>query len=336
MSLTSNSVIIADSHITVCFTDGFQVTLYSTDPNFTRMKDAVRDGEWDKARELSEPVEAVRKAVEGVEGGSVHIDNGVVICNGKELHNTLTDRMLAMLADGFDVTPLMLFLDNLILNPSFRAVQELYDFLEASQLPITEDGCFLAYKRIRSDYTDVHSGTFDNSIGTVVEMPRNEVDEDKDRTCSAGLHFCSRAYLPHFSGDRVVVLKINPADVVAIPSDYNNAKGRACRYEVIQELEAAEPAELEGHSTSDSETAAVLSLDTEGEVVERYESLEDAAEQTGIPKAYISRVLRGDRAATGGFGWTYELRVDLDEVADAQSSLEDLGDDADPFFGQYT
>ena len=57
MSLTSNSVIIADSHITVWFTDGFQVTLYSTDPNFTRMKDAVRDGEWDKARELSEPVE---------------------------------------------------------------------------------------------------------------------------------------------------------------------------------------------------------------------------------------------------------------------------------------
>jgi hypothetical protein len=217
-------------------------------------------------------------------------------------------------------------------NPSFRAVSELYDFLEASQLPITEDGCFLAYKRIRSDYTDVHSGSFDNSIGQVVSMPRNEVDEDKDRTCSAGLHFCSRAYLPHFCGDRIVVLKINPADVVAIPSDYNNAKGRACRYEVIQELEAQEPAELEGHSTTDSELAGVLALDDEGEVAMRYDSLDDAADQTGIPKSYIARVLRGDRPRTGGYGWAYETRVDVEE----DSSLDDLGDDADPFFGQYT
>jgi hypothetical protein len=32
-----------------------------------------------------------------------------------------------------------------------------------------------------------------------------------------------------------MIVKINPADVVSIPSDYNNAKGRACRYEVIGE-----------------------------------------------------------------------------------------------------
>lgn len=32
-----------------------------------------------------------------------------------------------------------------------------------------------------------------------------------------------------------MILKINPADVVAIPADYNNTKGRTCRYEVIGE-----------------------------------------------------------------------------------------------------
>jgi hypothetical protein len=32
-----------------------------------------------------------------------------------------------------------------------------------------------------------------------------------------------------------MIVKINPADVVSIPSDYHNAKGRACRYEVIGE-----------------------------------------------------------------------------------------------------
>jgi hypothetical protein len=33
-----------------------------------------------------------------------------------------------------------------------------------------------------------------------------------------------------------VIVKINPRDVVSIPSDYNDAKGRACRYEVIGEV----------------------------------------------------------------------------------------------------
>jgi hypothetical protein len=69
-------------------------------------------------------------------------------------------------------------------------------------------------------------------------MPRNKVDEDKDRTCSYGLHFCSISYLPHFSdscGGHTMIVKINPKDVVAIPADYNNTKGRTCRYEVIGE-----------------------------------------------------------------------------------------------------
>jgi len=42
--------------------------------------------------------------------------------------------------------------------------------------------------------------------------------------------------LNHFGGERIVIVKINPADVVSIPSDYNDAKGRTCRYEVIGEL----------------------------------------------------------------------------------------------------
>ena len=126
-------------------------------------------------------------------------------------------------------------------NPSLRAVEELYGFLEVCMLPITEDGHFLAYKKVRSDFKDIYSGTMDNSVGQVLDMPRNSVDEDKDRTCSSGLHFCAKSYLSHFgswnsSGNRVVVVKINPRDVVAIPSDYNNAKGRTCRYEVVDVL----------------------------------------------------------------------------------------------------
>jgi hypothetical protein len=78
----------------------------------------------------------------------------------------------------------------------------------------------------------------DNSVGKTVEMERNTVDDNASNTCSTGLHFCSLSYLDHFGGSdsRVMVLKINPRDVVSIPADYNATKGRACRYEVIDEI----------------------------------------------------------------------------------------------------
>ena len=170
---------------------------------------------------------------------NIAIQNGVVTFKGQSIDNSLTTRMLSMLDEGFDLVPMAKFLENLMGNPSYRAVTELYSFLEKGNMPITPDGHFMAYKAVRADFKDIHSGTMDNSIGCVVEMPRNGVDEDKSRTCSAGLHFCSFEYLPHFAcaQGHVVLVKINPADVVAIPADYNDTKGRTCRYEVVGEYE---------------------------------------------------------------------------------------------------
>jgi hypothetical protein len=89
---------------------------------------------------------------------------------------------------------------------------------------------------------DRHTKTIDNSVGQVVSMPRYKVDDNRNNTCSSGLHFCSLSYLKNCFGfgDNVVILKINPRDVVSIPSDYNNSKGRCCLYEVIGVLENKE------------------------------------------------------------------------------------------------
>jgi hypothetical protein len=83
---------------------------------------------------------------------------------------------------------------------------------------------------------------------TVVEMPRNFVNDDQNNTCSDGLHFCSQEYLGHFGGERVMILKVNPRDVVSIPNDYNYSKGRASRYEIVGEM---------GVSAGDAFTQAV-------------------------------------------------------------------------------
>ncbi len=203
-------------------------------PNFAKIIDAIRDGFWEDIPDLIDMTRTIANYAQGL----LEVRDGDVYWDGRPFHNALTDRLLKLMEEDFPVEPLVNFMHNLKRNPSKRAVDELYGFLEKNSLPITPDGHFLAYKKVREDYLDIHSGTIRNAIGDTPSMPRNEVDEDKDRTCSSGLHFCSLEYLPQFGGyggTRVMILKINPADVVSIPSDYNNAKGRACRYEVIAE-----------------------------------------------------------------------------------------------------
>jgi hypothetical protein len=172
--------------------------------------------------------------------GTIEVTDWGVTYDGVAIHGHVIDRLLDVVRSGLNPTPWANFVRKLMMNPSSTSRTELYGWLEKSGMPITPDGDFIAYKRIRSDYRDIHSGTLDNSVGQTVEMMRTDVDDDRNRTCSSGLHFCSKDYLPHFgrngSDDRVVVVKINPADVVSIPADYNDAKGRTWRYVVVGEM----------------------------------------------------------------------------------------------------
>lgn len=172
------------------------------------------------------------------------------------LHSSLVTRILQMVDEGFDVNPMIKFLENLLQNPSNRAIQELYNFLEVCNLPITDDGRFIAYKRIRYDYLDVYSGTIDNSVGQVITMDRRNVDDNCNRTCSYGLHVCSLGYLNNYSGERLMVVLVNPRDVVSIPIDYKNSKMRVCRYTVHSEIS------LETIEEYNASLPAVFNIDT--------------------------------------------------------------------------
>lgn len=232
---TQAAVIITGSGKIAATINGQSYTIDTDHPKYKQALEAVRSKDWTGFINLVN----ISKQVENYfEGTDAQIKDGSINYHGQIIHNTLTKRILSFMREGLPHEPLLNFFKNLMENPSRRAVNELYDFLEAGELPITEDGCFLAFKNVRSNYLDIHSGKFDNSVGKVCEMPRNAVDEDKERTCSYGLHFCSIAYLPHFSdsdGGKTMIVKINPRDVVAIPADYNNTKGRTCRYEVVAE-----------------------------------------------------------------------------------------------------
>lgn len=233
------AILISNSGRISAILNGKSFVVETDHPNYGRILDAVRNAKWDTFAALTDIASSVRSFIGAT--GKVTLENGVVFFNGAAIHNSLTDRILKLMNKGLPFKPMLKFLENLMQNPSKRAVDELYGFLEVGNLPITEDGHFLAFKKVRPDYRDIHSGRFDNSVGKVCEMQRNQVDEDKDRTCSYGLHFCSQDYLPKFGGSvsagyHIMIVKINPRDVVAIPSDYSNTKGRCCRYEVVAEL----------------------------------------------------------------------------------------------------
>jgi hypothetical protein len=182
------------------------------------------------------PSIGVDNATKDIDG--IRIYNGSLYYNGNIVHSALADRIVDIVREGLPVVPWVRFAGNVYSNPAEFSREELYLFLEKADLPITEDGCFLAYKNVRDDYKDIYSGSISNTIGSIVSMPRQAVDVDRYRTCSTGLHFASKDYLPHYrsGGSRTVVVKINPADVVSIPSDYDNTKGRCWRYEVVGEI----------------------------------------------------------------------------------------------------
>lgn len=177
--------------------------------------------------------------------GIINVDRNGVTFNGENIQNALADRLMLVLESGLRLGPWIRFAENVYQNPAEYSRDELMLWLDKADLPITDDGCFLAYKVVRSDFKDLHSGKFDNSPGQVVSLPgRQSVDPNRAKTCSYGLHFCSKDYLPHFGymggGNKVVLVKVNPADVVSIPNDYDNTKGRTWRYEVIEEVPAVE------------------------------------------------------------------------------------------------
>ena len=148
-----------------------------------------------------------------------------------------------------------------------------------------------------------------------------------------------------------MILKINPADVVAIPKDYNNTKGRTCRYEVIGELIHQNEAPLEGAYRSTQDYVVTPNVEDLGPnytytdnyeckeeddcgsviqaidptnltVIADFNSITDAAIWASVQPSAITRVIRGNRKTTGGFIWRSAPK-DIGPIVDATTPHPD-------------
>jgi hypothetical protein len=225
-----------DGFLTVVV-DGKQHTILASNPLFASAVSAFQIKDLDALMLALDPSRKFLNLYAKYE--QIEVKDGSVFVDGETISSVVADRIINFLADGIDCLPIFKFITRLQLNPSKRAVDELYTFLEHKNLPYTESGTFLAYKAVRHDFTDKHTGKFFNGVGEVLSMPRNKVDDDKNVGCSYGFHAGTLKYASEFAcgSDKMVLVEIDPADVVSIPTDCEFQKLRTCRYKVVAEYE---------------------------------------------------------------------------------------------------
>lgn len=184
----------------------------------------------------------------------VTIKGDTIYFDGDEMENRLTRHIVDMIRTGDEnYAGYVKFLENVKANPSRPSRKALFKFLDKHGLTITRDGCFIGYKGVSSDGRSIHFGNEDVTVtladgtveihkgripypvGATVEMARSLVDPDRDSACSVGLHVGTHDYATSYASSGLfMTVSVNPRDVVAVPSDSNDAKIRAHRLTVLE------------------------------------------------------------------------------------------------------
>jgi len=238
-----------DRYISVFIPGQNPLVAHSSHPNFDAIVDGVNVGDdsvaelFDIANTLSTKFERLTERV-SVANGRLYLDN-------VEVHNSLADTVIRFLNERVDDwKPLVRFFENVQNNPNDHSREQLFTWMDERQFSITENGMIVGYKGV--DKRDgkylstrggkaivngeVIEGLIPQSIGDVVEMPRDEVAHNPNASCSTGLHVADYNYATSY-GSTMLEVHVNPRDVVSVPTGDGLAKVRVCRYLVVGELD---------------------------------------------------------------------------------------------------
>jgi hypothetical protein len=191
-----------------------------------------------------------------IRGNNVYFDNmpqeGVLVDTILQFHYAGSD----------DFMSLVNFMEKIELNPNPHSREHLFRWLKSGRFSITPDGDIIAYKGVNrktgatmvkpGDPNDEYFSTVSgpaivdgnphqrgyvpNKPGVIVEMARNEVRFDPQVTCSTGLHVADWSYAKNM-GNSVLMVLVNPRDVVSVPVDHGDKKMRVCRYKVLKQVD---------------------------------------------------------------------------------------------------
>lgn len=219
-----------------------------------------------KLYELMSPIANVRKSIESdfYLSENMSIVNGVIHFGEHTLEETLSDHILSLLDD--DNTPkdgrlwrsYVTFLDNLHQNVNEDIRKQLFRWMDyenkaGNGFGITEDGCIVGYKgcvgtvlQPMSQFTGTAivdgveiNGSIPNKVGSVIQMPRSAVQFDPQVGCSVGLHVGTRDYAVNWA-PILLLVKVNPRDIVSVPYEADSQKMRVCEYTVLEVTDASD------------------------------------------------------------------------------------------------
>jgi len=251
--------------------------------NFETVLDALLEDDID-VDWLESQIDIIHAVGVRLEGLSerVRVTDTALLFDGDAIDGALTDHIIRLVREGDQARyqPLVAFLEKIQTNPSKDSVDSLYSWLNDRKFSFTPDGDFIAYKGVKvnsdGESLSIHAGRaivngvvtqgfIPNPDGAVIEMPRSEVNADTRTGCSTGLHAGTWEYASNFAEGRVLVVKINPRDVVSVPSDCDYQKLRVSRYVVL--------------STIDQEYAGTTYDDSSYEEDEEYDAWGDGEDE---------------------------------------------------------
>jgi hypothetical protein len=251
---------VKPEELVVFLSDGRSFAADSSHANWRLLAQAYKDGDAEAFVNAMDTTKALETYVGGdpsinAISGRVNVVNGQIFYGKEALHSNLIDRVYEMMNGGYDFSHMLIFLDNLHNNPSKNSFDQLHDFLENGNLPITPDGCFLAYKTVKvyrgdgftdeydnvvgnGDLVDKYTGTVRNNVGDSPWMSRHKVDDNPGSHCSTGYHVGALQYAGpggwyNNTDDVVVIVKVDPRDAVSVPNDHSCQKLRVCKYTVV-------------------------------------------------------------------------------------------------------
>lgn len=182
-------------------------------------------------------------------GGRLEFAGNEIRYGGVALHNLWVDKIIGFKDAGEEFGPIFLALEDLQKNPTPAARERLPIFVERSKLGFLPDGRIAAFKGVRNDFYDVHSGTVHYGIGKTVAMDRAACNANPDQTCTTGLHLGAIDYINKTgfgwsSERRMLLCAFWPRHVVAVPTDYNGGKMRVEQLTVLDEVDKGYVTEL--------------------------------------------------------------------------------------------
>ena len=209
---------------------------------------------------IMSPIAKVKETIESdlYLAGSMSIVNGTIKFGDHLLEESLSNHILSLLDDNNVPKDAKLwksyvaFLDNLHQNVNQDIREQLFRWISyennaGNGFGFTEDGCIVGYKGTGGTILEPMSkftgtaivdgveitGHIPNKVGSVVKMPRSAVQYDPKVGCSAGLHVGTRDYATSWA-PILLLVKVNPRDIVSVPYEVDSQKMRVCEYTVLE------------------------------------------------------------------------------------------------------